>query len=246
MTSAPLSFISTQTFFLRPSTKKRKAELTVHCQRLGVEVVDGDWDHNTWLEAVKGLENEPERGRRCSVCFSVRLRATAKLAHDRGIARFTTTLASSRWKNLDQVNAAGQEAAEHYADVQYWDKNWRKDGLQDRRNALLKFYGFYNQTWCGCEFSYRDAQNACVRNSDTPRSSIEQTFDLTYRRAKASICREVFSPVLTLAALFCIVTSSPPNIQTLPMASHAQRRGVAKAAGCRAAPRENTRACRTP
>ena len=76
----------------------------------------------------------------------------------RGIARFTTTLASSRWKNLDQVNAAGQEAAEHYADVQYWDKNWRKDGLQDRRNALLKFYGFYNQTWCGCEFSYRDAQ----------------------------------------------------------------------------------------
>ena len=70
----------------------------------------------------------------------------------------TTTLASSRWKNLDQVNAAGQEAAEHYADVQYWDKNWRKDGLQDRRNALLKFYGFYNQTWCGCEFSYRDAQ----------------------------------------------------------------------------------------
>lgn len=130
----------------------------MHCQRLGVEVVDGDWDHNTWLEAVKGLENEPERGRRCSVCFSVRLRATAKLAHDRGIARFTTTLASSRWKNFDQVNAAGQEAAEHYADVQYWDKNWRKDGLQDRRNALLKFYGFYNQTWCGCEFSYRDAQ----------------------------------------------------------------------------------------
>lgn len=61
----------------------------MHCQRLGVEVVDGDWDHNTWLEAVKGLENEPERGRRCSVCFSVRLRATAKLAHDRGIARFT-------------------------------------------------------------------------------------------------------------------------------------------------------------
>ena len=108
--------------------------------------------------AVKGLENEPERGRRCTVCFSVRLRAAAKLAHDRGIARFTTTLASSRWKNLDQVNAAGREAAAQYDDVQYWDKNWRKDGLQDRRNALLKFYGFYNQTWCGCEFSYRDAQ----------------------------------------------------------------------------------------
>ena len=154
----PIVFYFNPNIFPQAEYEKRKAELTVHCQRLGVEVVDGDWDHNTWLEAVKGLENEPERGRRCSVCFSVRLRATAKLAHDRGIARFTTTLASSRWKNLDQVNAAGQEAAEHYADVQYWDKNWRKDGLQDRRNALLKFYGFYNQTWCGCEFSYRDAQ----------------------------------------------------------------------------------------
>ena len=153
----PIVFYFNPNIFPQAEYEKRKAELTVHCQRLGVEVVDGDWDHNTWLEAVKGLENEPERGRRCSDCFSVRLRATAKLAHDRGIARFTTTLASSRWKNLDQVNAAGQEAAKHYADVQYWDKNWRKDGLQDRRNAHLKFYGLYNQTWCGCEFSYRDA-----------------------------------------------------------------------------------------
>lgn len=96
----PIVFYFNPNIFPQAEYEKRKAELTVHCQRLGVEVVDGDWDHNTWLEAVKGLENEPERGRRCSVCFSVRLRATAKLAHDRGIARFTTTLASSRWKNL--------------------------------------------------------------------------------------------------------------------------------------------------
>ena len=83
----PIVFYFNPNIFPQAEYEKRKAELTVHCQRLGVEVVDGDWDHNTWLEAVKGLENEPERGRRCSVCFSVRLRATAKLAHDRGIAR---------------------------------------------------------------------------------------------------------------------------------------------------------------
>ena len=132
----PVVFYFNPNIFPQAEYEKRKNELTAHCQKLGVEVVDGDWDHNAWLDAVKGLENEP----------------------DRGIARFTTTLASSRWKNLDQVNAAGREAAAQYDDVQYWDKNWRKDGLQDRRNALLKFYGFYNQTWCGCEFSYRDAQ----------------------------------------------------------------------------------------
>lgn len=78
----PIVFYFNPNIFPQAEYEKRKAELTVHCQRLGVEVVDGDWDHNTWLEAVKGLENEPERGRRCSVCFSVRLRATAKLAHD--------------------------------------------------------------------------------------------------------------------------------------------------------------------
>ena len=115
----PVVFYFNPNIFPQAEYEKRKSELTAHCQKLGVEVFDGDWDHNAWLDAVKGLENEPERGRRCTVCFSVRLRAAAKLAHDRGIARFTTTLASSRWKNLDQVNAAGKEAAAQYDDVQY-------------------------------------------------------------------------------------------------------------------------------
>lgn len=96
----PVVFYFNPNIFPQAEYEKRKNELTAHCQKLGVEVVDGDWDHNAWLDAVKGLENEPERGRRCTVCFSVRLRAAAKLAHDRGIARFTTTLASSRWKIL--------------------------------------------------------------------------------------------------------------------------------------------------
>ena len=153
----PVVYYYNPNIFPRDEYEKRKAELNKHCARLGVEVIDGDWDHDAWLDAVKGLESEPERGKRCSVCFLVRLQAAARTAHERGIGLFTTTLASSRWKSLDQVNAAGFEAASAYDNVQYWDKNWRKDGLQDRRNALLKQYGFYNQTWCGCEFSHRDS-----------------------------------------------------------------------------------------
>lgn len=154
----PVVFYFNPNIFPRAEYEKRKTELTAHCARLGVEVIDADWDHAAWLADVKGLENEPERGRRCATCFSMRLRAAAKVAHDRGIKRFTTTLASSRWKSLEQVNAAGKAAAAEYDGLEYWDKNWRKDGLQDRRNILLKEYGFYNQTWCGCEFSLRDAK----------------------------------------------------------------------------------------
>ncbi len=135
---------------------KRRDELTRHAQRLGLAVIDGDWDHQAWREAVAGLENEPERGARCQTCFNVRLAAAARKCHELGLGRFATTLASSRWKSLEQVNAAGRLAAARYDDVQFWEKNWRKDGLQERRGELLAFYGFYNQHWCGCEFSWRD------------------------------------------------------------------------------------------
>ena len=84
----PVVFYFNPNIFPQAEYEKRKAELTRHCEKLGVEVIDGDWDHETWLENVKGLENEPERGRRCEVCFTVRLRAAAKIAHERGIARF--------------------------------------------------------------------------------------------------------------------------------------------------------------
>ncbi|HBI51818.1 MAG TPA: diacylglucosamine hydrolase [Ruminococcaceae bacterium] len=116
--------------------------------------------HSKWLEAVKGLENEPERGRRCEKCFYHRLKATAEKAAELGIPYFATTLASSRWKNIDQVNEAGRKAAllnppmkEGRTTPEFWAQNWRKDGLQERRNELLKQYHFYNQLYCGCEYS---------------------------------------------------------------------------------------------
>jgi predicted adenine nucleotide alpha hydrolase (AANH) superfamily ATPase len=83
----------------------------------------------------------------------MRLLATARLAHERGFSRFATTLASSRWQNLARIAEAGHWAASHCDGVTFWDKNWRKDGLSERRNVLLKENKFYNQRYCGCEFS---------------------------------------------------------------------------------------------
>ena len=134
----------------------RKNECTKYAQKLGIRIIDGDYDHATWRCAVSGLENEPERGRRCLQCFKMRLKETARMAHELGFATFTTTLASSRWKDLNQINEAGHEAAATYDDVEFCDRNWRKGGLQERRNILLKENGFYNQQYCGCEFSFRN------------------------------------------------------------------------------------------
>lgn len=143
----------------------RKNELTRYAERLKLTVIDGDYDYQAWKDwachnlNTTNLEDFPERGSRCLECFKLRLLETAKKCRELGLEQFTTTLASSRWKSLDQINAAGQWAAEmvngEKPTVTFWDKNWRKGGLQDRRNALLKENHFYNQQYCGCQYSMR-------------------------------------------------------------------------------------------
>lgn len=142
----------------------RKNECTRYARSLGLEIIDADYDHEAWLEAIRGMENEPERGGRCLKCFRLRLLRTAEYAMQRGIKVITTTLASSRWKSLDQINEAGlwacsqingRSSAAPLASVIWWDQNWRKGGLQERRLQIIKEYDFYNQLYCGCEFSMR-------------------------------------------------------------------------------------------
>lgn len=131
----------------------RKDECTRYAEALGLDIIDDDYDHVAWLEAVKGLENEPERGGRCLKCFKLRLLRTAQYARDNGYKVITTTLASSRWKSLEQINEAGEWACAQVPNVIWWDRNWRKGGLQERRLQIIKEYDFYNQLYCGCEFS---------------------------------------------------------------------------------------------
>ncbi len=133
----------------------RKNESKRHAESLGVQWIDGDYDHEGWLQDVCGMENEPERGRRCEQCFTLRLTKAAQEARKLGLQYFTTTLASSRWKSLEQINRAGQIAQQTVEGTVFWDQNWRKGGLQERRNQLLREFNFYNQLYCGCEFSQR-------------------------------------------------------------------------------------------
>lgn len=133
----------------------RKNECSRYAKSLGLEIVDADYDHERWLSEMKGLEPEPERGPRCLKCFKYRLLKTVQYAHEHGFMVVATTLASSRWKSLEQIEEAGRFAESQVPGVTFWAQNWRKGGLSERRIQIIKEYGFYNQRYCGCEFSMR-------------------------------------------------------------------------------------------
>ena len=133
----------------------RKKECTRYAHALGIEIIDGDYLHEEWLQSVAGFETEPERGKRCLSCFKMRLLAAACITNKKGLDTFATTLGSSRWKNLDQITEAGHWAARCFPGIRFLEKNWRKEGLSERRKVLLQENGFYNQRYCGCEFSKR-------------------------------------------------------------------------------------------
>ena len=158
----PVIYYCNPNIFPQEEYEIRKDECTRYAKALGLEIVDADYDHDNWLEAMKGLETEPERGGRCLKCFKLRLLRTAEYARDHGFKVITTTLASSRWKSLDQINEAGFWACNAVENVPpndsviWWNQNWRKGGLQERRLQIIKEYDFYNQQYCGCEFSMRN------------------------------------------------------------------------------------------
>lgn len=159
----PTVFFSNSNIVPFDEYELRRAELRRYCGQLGIEAVDDEYDHAAWLEEIRGLENEPERGARCCKCFRFRLLRAARYAYENGFSVLTTTLASSRWKDLDQVNSAGVWACRTVAGQTrselpvFWEMNWRKGGLQPRRGEIIREQHFYNQTFCGCEFSFRDS-----------------------------------------------------------------------------------------
>lgn len=149
----PTVFFSNSNIYPLEEYEVRKQELKRFLMAQDVPYVEDDYDHGEWLAAVRGLEHEPERGSRCSVCFQFRLHRAARYAQEHGFGWLTTTLASSRWKNIRQIDMAGHVAVQDCPDVEWWEQNWRKGGLQVRRGELLRANQFYNQLYCGCEFS---------------------------------------------------------------------------------------------
>jgi predicted adenine nucleotide alpha hydrolase (AANH) superfamily ATPase len=117
-----------------------------------VKVVEGEYDVNDFLEAVKGLEDEPEGGARCEKCFRLRLNEAAVFSRELGVDYFTTTLTVSPHKNSQLINAIGQGISEKYG-VEYLQSDFKKRNGYKRSIELSKQYNLYRQNYCGCIYS---------------------------------------------------------------------------------------------
>ena len=177
----------------------RRSELERYAGLFGLEVDDDEYDHSAWLDYVSASLSRktgcgdpasfPERGERCLECFRYRLGRAARYALDHGYTVLTTTLASSRWKDLGQIDEAGRSAVEEAleafgaggtgpespkgqaeeARLLWWPQNWRRGGLQERRACIIRERGIYNQDYCGCEFSAghgRSIEGRCTLSRD--------------------------------------------------------------------------------
>lgn len=142
----------------------RKSENIRFAEKLGIEFVDADYDVQNWFKRAKGLEQEPEKGARCTKCFDMRFERTALYAHENGFNVITSSLGISRWKDMDQINDCGTRAASHYPDITYWTYNWRKFGGANRMYEIAKAESFYQQEYCGCIFSLRDTNKWRTQN----------------------------------------------------------------------------------
>ena len=117
--------------------------------------LDSDYENNIYQEKVKGYERDKEGGRRCHICYELRLRKCAKLASELGYDYFGTTLTVSPYKNAQVLNAIGESLAKEYNVKWLYSDFKKKDGYK-KSILLSKEYDLYRQDYCGCLFSKRD------------------------------------------------------------------------------------------
>lgn len=149
----------------------RKDENIRFATQHNVPFVDGDYDRDEWFRRAKGMELEPERGIRCTMCFDMRFVRTALYAHEHGFNVISSSLGISRWKDMNQINDCGVRAAAPYPNMTYWTYNWRKEGGSQNMIAISKRENFYQQEYCGCAYSLRDT-NQWRQQNERPRIKI--------------------------------------------------------------------------
>lgn len=122
------------------------------CEMLGIKLIEGKYDDWNWSKEVRGLEEEPEKGARCNVCFDVRLLESAKLSKNLNQQSFTTTLLSSPMKTQEILFAQGDKIAQEYG-LNFIKIDVRSNGGTQKQNELSKKDNLYRQNYCGCKFA---------------------------------------------------------------------------------------------
>lgn len=119
-----------------------------------ISLIEGRYLPEEFYTSVKGLENEPEGGKRCHVCYELRLHEAAVVAKELGYDYFTTTLSISPLKDADKLNEIGKKLSDEYA-ISYLYSDFKKKNGYKRSIELSHKYSLYRQDFCGCEFSRR-------------------------------------------------------------------------------------------
>lgn len=134
--------------------EKRKREQIRLIKKLGVSFLDCDYDNDKYEEVICGLENEPERGKRCTKCFNLRLGYTAEEAQKNNFDFFGTTLTVSPYKNSDLINEIGEKLEKKY-NIKWLYSDFKKKEGYKKSIELSKKYNLYRQNYCGCIYSKR-------------------------------------------------------------------------------------------
>lgn len=133
--------------------KRLEAEKTL-CSHFGCNLVEEVYNPHEFFKAAKGLEGEPEKGRRCDKCFELRLRKTAEFAKKSGINKFTTSIVISPHKSFQKLSQIGENIAREFG-LEYIAIDFKKKDGFLKTNKISKELNLYRQNYCGCKFSIR-------------------------------------------------------------------------------------------
>ena len=148
----PVIYFFNPNIFPPEEFDKRLNELIKYCKKKEVELIVDKQDSAEWYNAISGLENEPERGRRCRRCFEYRLLFTCLKAMKLEIDTYTTTLTVSPHKQSKVIFEVAKELADKH-ELKFLDIDFKKENGFLRTMEIAKEEGFYRQNYCGCEFS---------------------------------------------------------------------------------------------
>ena len=133
--------------------KRLEAEKKL-CNHFDCQLIIGDYETEVYYDFVKGLENEPEKGKRCEKCFELRLVKSAQKAKELGIEEFTTSIVISPHKDFEKISQIGKQIAQKY-NLNYLPINFRKQDGFLKTNQISKSLNLYRQNYCGCKFAMR-------------------------------------------------------------------------------------------
>ena len=151
-------------FFYNPNIhpleehQRRLEEIQQFCKKAGIELITGNYDVDQWFHITRGMEKEKEGGKRCKLCYQMRLEKAVNVAKKNSYSHFTTTLTVSPHKKAVVINQLGRELQKDYP-VTFYEADFKKHDGFKKSCELSKEYGFYRQNYCGCIYSKKTVKN---------------------------------------------------------------------------------------